>query len=236
MKPKFFFGNKKTSLSWQQRALIDNTQLITCEPFKTIANSVGARQLVFLHQIHSNYGHTIYDQNTFSQSFSVSGDFLITNQKNIGLGVVTADCVPVIAYDEKIVVIGIAHAGWLGVVNGVIENMLIEMQKNYGSKIENMKIICGPSARSCCYEIKEEVLDAIDIKDCLRNGSLVKKDGQYFFDGAKYSAHSVQKCGVIVKNISLTNAVCTICNKEYCSYRREGERAKRNVSVVCLMQ
>lgn len=234
MKMQFFFGNKTTAFSKKQSIPISNNVLLQQESCNKIARILNAKKLLFLEQIHASYGHIITSNNAHMQAFSLQGDFLITDQIYTGLAVLTADCTPVIAYDRQKSVIGIAHAGWKGAVNGVFQNMIQAMCKKYDCNTTTIQLFFGPSARSCCYEIKEEVLVMIDVKKCLQQGSVVKKQHRYFFDTVTYVRQLCIALNIAYNKIDITNALCTICNLQYCSYRRTNKSALRNISAVCI--
>lgn len=82
-------------------------------------------------------------------------DGLITKyEKNVNLGVKTADCLPVIFASENIK--GVIHAGWRGLVKGIFDE-LAEKLKIFGEKGENISFVIGPHICEKCYEVKEDV-------------------------------------------------------------------------------
>lgn len=83
-------------------------------------------------------------------------DGLVTDLKNLAIGVSTADCVPVLMADTKHGVIGVAHAGWRGAVGGVVQNTLACMV-TLGAVASDVAVRFGPSIMSCCFEVGEEV-------------------------------------------------------------------------------
>ncbi len=91
---------------------------------------------------------------------SPSGDALITKHAGILLGVRVADCLPVLLADRKNRAVAAVHAGWRGALGRVVEKTVGEMRRVFGSRPENLIAALGPSIRSCCYEVGEEVVDA----------------------------------------------------------------------------
>lgn len=83
-------------------------------------------------------------------------DGLVTDIKNVAIGVSTADCVPVLMADPTHGVIGVAHAGWRGAVGGVVQNTLVSMIQ-LGAVASDIVVRFGPSIMSCCFEVGEEV-------------------------------------------------------------------------------
>ena len=80
-----------------------------------------------MYQTHSNKVVIINSKNKNSIKFK--SDALITNIKGIALGVVTADCVPIILFDVNNQIIGCIHAGWKGAISGIIENTIKKFKK-----------------------------------------------------------------------------------------------------------
>ena len=88
---------------------------------------LNSKNLFTMNQTHSNRVVVINDANKHIQR--VDSDALITREKNIAISVLTADCVPILIYDEVNQVIACVHAGWKGAVSGIVENTLNTISK-----------------------------------------------------------------------------------------------------------
>ena len=110
---------------------------------------INQKNLILMHQTHSNKVIIVNKKNKEIKKFK--SDAIITKLKGFALGVVTADCVPIILYDSKNDIIACIHAGWKGASSGVIENTLAKFQKlNFNNKI----FACiGPCIGKKNYEI-----------------------------------------------------------------------------------
>ena len=106
------------------------------------------KDLVLMNQTHSNKVTLVDKKN---KNKRLNSDALVTKLKGIGLGVLTADCVPIILYDEKNNIIGCVHAGWKGAASGVIENTI----KKFKKISSNNKIFAsvGPCIGKKSYEV-----------------------------------------------------------------------------------
>ena len=110
---------------------------------------VSSNKLILMHQTHSNKVIIIDSKN---KNFKVhNSDATITKMKGFALGVVTADCIPILLYDFKNQIIGCIHAGWKGASSGIIENTLLEFKK-LNSK-NNIFDSVGPCIGSKNYEV-----------------------------------------------------------------------------------
>ena len=109
--------------------------------------------LVTVRQIHSDLIHCV---EAIPQG-PLAGDGLITAIPQLMLGVLTADCIPVILADVKKQAVGVFHAGWRGTVKRIVEKGVGEMQRCFGSKPRDIKAAIGPGVHNCCYTVGEEV-------------------------------------------------------------------------------
>ena len=87
----------------------------------------------------------------------VVGDGLVTDEVNLPLSILTADCLPVFYWDPVMRVVGLVHAGWRGVAHGIIPKMVRAMSSLYSSKAADIRVAFGPSIRFCCYEVGEDL-------------------------------------------------------------------------------
>ncbi len=166
-------------------------------------------------------------------------DAVLTKEKGLLLGIKVADCVPVLLYDKKKSIIGAVHAGWKGTAHQILKSTIKIMQEKFGSSAENILIAIGPSIRQCCYnvgdDVKNAVIDATGVgKTCLpclpagrRTRQARFRDGDYCFekDNKQFvdlsSANIIQalSMGVLQQNI-WQSGECTSCNPgKFYSYR-----------------
>ncbi len=189
---------------------------------------------IFTHQIHGKEGLIIrsLEQAQNYEQFSFDADFILTNVAGVMLGVLTADCLPVAVYDRRNNVIGIAHAGWRGSVEGILNEMVFALQKEYGSSILDLIFTLGPCAKVCCYEVDKIFAENISARQ-EGEKSLVMRQSSYYFDLVKYNFLLLQKLGVSSFSIDINSNLCTICNQSFHSYRRN-KTTFRQVSAISL--
>ena len=106
-------------------------------------------KLILMHQTHSNKVLLIKKKNKSKKKFK--SDAIITKIKGVALGVVTADCVPIILFDKKNQIIGCIHAGWKGAFSGIIENTIRKFKK-LGQK-NTIYATVGPCIGNKSYEV-----------------------------------------------------------------------------------
>ena len=158
-------------------------------------------------------------------------DGLVTNDSDIILGVTTADCLPIIFVDQKSRVVGICHAGWRGLLNGIIENTLMKMIK-LNSKKSKIHAFIGPCIRKKSYEVSEVFINDLKPKYC--NFSY-KNKGRFYYDLPKLAKFILKEANISKIHDTKKN---TFVDNNYFSYRESRKRNfsdyGRNISMVTL--
>jgi YfiH family protein len=101
-------------------------------------------------------------------------DALVTDRPGIGLGIITADCAPVLFADPEAGVVGAAHAGWRGALQGVLEATLAAMA-TLGARVERIIAAIGPCIAQSSYEVGPDLRGAVLARD--------PEDARFFADG-----------------------------------------------------
>src|SRR3712207_9545829 len=103
------------------------------------------------------------------------GDALITNKRRIAIGVFTADCVPVLIYDKKNLVVAAIHSGWKGTLNCIVSKTIDTMINRYNSNIKDLEIYIGPHNMMCCYEVSEELIHTFKSSNIYKEAKIDRK-------------------------------------------------------------
>lgn len=202
--------------------------------FEQLSKKLSLEKMIFLKQTHSK--EVIFVEHAPGKSltlFETEGDALITQQKGVGLGVVTADCLPVLFYDAAHEAIGAVHAGWKGLALGILEETVSKMQAVFGTDPAFLKATLGPSSDDCCYEVQPDFLSHFS-EDLIKMGAVLERSQKYFFKAKTYAMFALQKAGLLLKNSEIQHHTCTICNPDFCSFRRDGALSGRQPSVIFL--
>ena len=157
-------------------------------------------------------------------------DALITNQKNIMLTILTADCVPIFLFDKKKHVIACIHAGWRGTEQKIVSKTVKKMQEVFDSNPKDIMAGIAPSIGKCCYEVDWSVTKYFkDIKNAYE-----KKGDKQMLDLAYINKVQLLNSGLDKKNIESSN-ICTACEVDnYFSYREEKGCSGRFMSMIAL--
>jgi len=176
-----------------------------------------ADALVTVYQVHSPNVVTVDERIPYDRS--VEADAMVTNKPGIALGILTADCAPVLFADQKAKVIGAAHAGWKGALGGVLENTL-EAMEALGAKRKRIIAAVGPCISQRTYEVgsefKENFLKADP--DSQLFFANARTEGKFLFDLPDFIGKGLLKQG-IKESIATP---CDTCLEEgrFFSYRR----------------
>ena len=163
------------------------------------------------------------------------GDGLITDKK-IYLGVYTADCLPILFFETRNKTIAAVHAGWRGLLNGIIFNT-IEYMSRMGSDKKRIIVAVGPHIRKCCYEISAELADKFFTKYKYlhkKSGSKAKLKAGEHFSLTDVALSKLKYASIPSENIDSLN-ICTSCNTKFYSYRRDNNKSGRMLNTIGLI-
>lgn len=190
-----------------------------------VVKELDGQKIVLLKQVHGNSVLNVTSETEPYQEF----DALVTKENEIVIAILTADCAPVILYDEKNKVIGAAHAGWRGAASGVIENTIAAMKKLGATSIN---AIIGPCIHSQSYSVdgsfKENFPNALDCFSTV--------NGRLHFDLPSFCKKTLRKCGI--QEVSIIERDTYAEHNNYFSYRYAQQHTDgicgRNISAICL--
>ena len=148
--------------------------------------------LVGVHQIHSADAVTV----TGPLGAPIKADGLVTATPGLAISVLTADCQPVLFADRQAGVIGAAHAGWKGALDGVLESTVRKMEE-LGATRANIAAVIGPSISQRNYEVGPEFRDRFLDADATFGRFFAKgRDDRLHFDLPAFGLHRLRTCGV----------------------------------------
>lgn len=187
-------------------------------------------KIVTMRQVHGDAITDIDDENLKEAG---EADGMAAARPRIFLGVLTADCVPILfaARDRKVV--GVVHAGWRGTLSGLAPKMVEHLRRRYGAEPSSLEVALGPAIGSCCYEVGSDVLDPLTRKwgePVARATAL--RDGKRFLDLRRVNAALLEAAGVPAAQL-FTIGPCTSCSPEdFYSYRRQKGETGRQLSFI----
>lgn len=181
---------------------------------------------VFPVQVH---GVGVLDADAASTSRGAEADAVFTAEAGRSVGIVTADCVPILAATRDGRVVAAIHAGWRGLAAGVIEAGIGALRARAGADAE---LVCaiGPCARGCCYEVDEPVRRALSprYEDWLAEAMVASEPGHYLFDPGQLAMRILEALAGRGTRVGIEHRVCTICDPDrFESHRRDGAESGR---------
>lgn len=176
----------------------------------------------------------------------VEADAIITDTPGLPIGVLTADCLPILLFDPEVGVAAVVHAGWRGTVKGVAVETVIQMERELGADAERIVATFGPHIAPCCYKVGPEVINSFTETFGRMEGKMVygegggeggregrgEDDGALWFDLARANSEALMSVGVRDENMVFDFA-CTSCEEaRLFSHRRDKGLTGRQLSFI----
>ena len=193
-----------------------------------------SEEIFLLHQIHSD--KFVFIKKKFkSNKKKIKADAIITNKKKLPIAVLTADCVPILLYDNNNNMIAAIHAGWKGAYKGIIKKVINFMIKQ-GCKESSIIAAIGPSISQKSYNVKEDFKKKFIKKDRKNKIFFKRKKNMLYFD-LPYFVKSQLK-SIKIRNIDMMN-IDTYDKKNNFFSARRSLRLKhddygRNISIIMI--
>lgn len=165
----------------------------------------------------------------------VDSDAILTNQRNILIGILVADCFPVIIFDQKKHVAGVVHLGWRGTANGLLGRTVKAMCEVFGCQAEEIHAAVGPGIAAHSYEVDRPVRDAF--RQGTDQWGQISEEvslGHWRLDLQKSILLQLNEAGIDRSAVDIVSE-CTCCHKEtFFSYRRDNGRTGRQMGFALL--
>jgi polyphenol oxidase len=224
--------------------------------------------LVTLRQIHSDLIHVVRSRKPgfakhgllkhgFLKQAHFVGDGLVTDLRRVALGILTADCFPVLLVDTKKKAVGAFHAGWRGTVKRIVEKGVGIMRLEFGSRPEDIHAAIGPGIQQCSFEVGEEVEEAFhtqfayaaELFHSVQESDAVRERYPMLFMNQRAPGHGdpcikvhldlreanrrqLLAAGVPEANITALKD-CTVCQpRKFFSHRAERGKTGRQMAIV----
>lgn len=167
-------------------------------------------------------------------------DGLITNEKNLLLCTVEADCVPVYFFDPVKEVIAMVHSGWKGTVKKISEVTIQKMKSVFGCQPSDMLVAIGPHICKVCYEVGADLLQEFSQSFAPAEMEKIfrpKNQEKYLLNLEEAVRLTLLECGVAEENI-FSAGVCTLHSQieghSFCSYRRTKSKTERMLTAIMM--
>ena len=193
-----------------------------------------SKNIVLLNQIHSNK-FIFFSRKSRSYNKRYKADAIITNQSKLPIAVLTADCVPILLYENKKKMIAAIHAGWRGAYKGIVHRVIQYMLKR-GCKTENFVAAVGPCISFNNYNVKKDFKNKFLKKDKKSKVFFKQRNNAIFFNLSNYIKSQIKLNKIT--NIDMKNTDTFKKKNNFFSARRslslKHEDYGRNISIIMI--
>jgi YfiH family protein len=211
----------------------DDRQAIGENRALAIAAVLPGAELATVHQVHSNRAVAV--ERPWPQDERPHADAMVTNRPGLLLGILTADCAPVLLADAEAGIVGAAHAGWRGAIEGVTDSTIAAMEL-LGARRDRIRASIGPCITQPSYEVDEAFRARFLERDVANDGFFAAGPAEKpHFDLPAFVAHRLASAGVQAEVVGLD----TYSEPDrFFSYRRSTHRGEadygRQISLIGL--
>lgn len=190
-------------------------------------------------QVHSSHGAVIRSSHrgrgaAAEEDALARTDALILSEPGLNGMIFTADCLPLVLYDTKRKIGALIHAGWRGAAAGIVIRVLDTMRDELGCHRKNILAAAGPAINACCYQVDRPVYTALTENFPETRGAFTP-DGK---DHWRFSLEQAVFYQLGAQGISEEqcegSGLCSGCEEDLFSWRREGSETGRMATCLCL--
>ena len=195
------------------------------------------KHCVFANQTHSCHIHKVTKEDLGKGAYSIDNaiadcDALYTREKNILIGVFTADCVPILIYDRGQGIIAAIHAGWKGTVQEITKKMLHTLIYEEDSDPKELYAYLGPAIDLFSFEVGEDVIAQVkQMSFPTESFFIAKGNGKYLLDNKRLNMQMMLDAGIPDTHIFMHHADTFENEEDFFSYRKNKDRG-RNLTFI----
>jgi YfiH family protein len=194
---------------------------------RRVLAAFGYPPVVSLRQVHSNRVHVVEEAGEWE------GDGVLTSTPGLLLRVSVADCYPILLHDPVRQVVGALHAGWRGVVLGILPRALEQMRVCYGSSPHDIRVAVGPGISASNFQVGPEVLEQFERQGLAFAWPDPEHPGRYRLDLEHAIRTQAQKAGIPPQHYWALGR-CTYADPVFFSHRRDRGQTGRMWALIML--
>lgn len=216
--------------------LVHAFTLKDADPRAALRDAAGADlPLATVRQVHGAGVHIVDERVLDAEgapagTASVEADALITRTPGVALGIFVADCLPILIGDPVSRSIAAVHAGWRGTVRGVLGATLGTMRARFGARPRDLRVAIGPGIGPCCFEVGEEVVEAL-LRHDPGAGGCIHRSPRARVDLIEANLRQALAAGVPADRLEAARW-CTFCSPGLASFRRDRQAAGRMAGLI----
>lgn len=187
-------------------------------------------RIVTMKQVHGDQIVEVKDKHLKEAG---EADGMVTEERELFLAVLTADCVPILFSVAGRKLVAVVHAGWRGTLAGIAPKMVHYLEDRYDVSPNSLEVALGPAIGPCCYEIGTDVSVPLIRKwGSLAEKCLQTRNGKGHLDLRELNSLLLEKAGVLSTKIFKIGPCTSCANEEFFSYRRERRETGRQLSFI----
>jgi YfiH family protein len=192
-----------------------------------LAVGIHEGRIVTMRQVH---GDSIVEVKDKRLKEAGEADGMITAEPGIYLGVLTADCVPLLFIAPKQRLAAAVHAGWRGTAQGIAGKTVADLAAAAGGSARDIVAAIGPAIGPCCYEVGPEVRAAFQARTARLTARAWSRRRDRDVIDLRLAVTEILVAAGVARVTSI--GPCTRCSPDHCSFRRDGAAAGRQASVI----
>lgn len=187
-------------------------------------------RIITMKQIHGDQIIDVKDRNIKEAG---EGDGMKTGETEAFLGILTADCVPILFVAPEHKIVAVVHAGWRGTLAGIASKMVQLLNSQHGISPGGIEAALGPAIGPCCYEVKEDVSrPLVERWGKIAELCVEHRDGKTYLDLRRLNRAILEQAGVSSQQIYHVGPCTSCAPDEFFSYRREKKATGRQISFI----
>lgn len=209
------------------------------ENYRRLAEALGfdLLRMAVTRQVHGNNVRTVTeaDAHTLGTPVPYEADGIVSCVPGLALICYTADCVPVLLYDDAARVAGAVHCGWRSSVADILR-VALERMTDLGARPERICAAIGPAIGYCCFEVGGEVIEKAEryvgkLKDLVRKSP--EREEKFYLDLRFANARRLTQLGLLPEHIAVSEECTVCCHEKYWSHRyTQGRRGAQGAVIV----
>jgi YfiH family protein len=228
-------GANPPSPALNQGSFISENRDHLAENYREIERTVGCApdRLFELTQVHGAVVRPVDSRDRVGDVRRENGDALVTREPSVAVGVRVADCLSLLLADPSTGAVAAVHAGWRGVVAGVVDAAIAALVTRAQTRVERVEVVIFPHIRSCCFEVDESVAGRLAAV-CATREVVDNRYRKPHVDLASIVKAQLNLSGITDDRIDDV-AGCTRCQADrFFSYRRDGELSGRHLAAIAV--
>lgn len=176
-------------------------------------------------------------ENPAEEYRQAQADAIITDRPGVAIGILTADCVPVLLLDPVRRAAAAVHAGRQGTLLHILTRVVRRMEEEFGSSAPDLTAAVGPCIETSCYEVSKEIAEEAVQEHPASRDAVVREKGSYFMDLRKLNHRELVICGLTEDRIHHVS-LCTACHyRTFYSHRKsQGRDTGRMMALIMLTE